>query len=258
MPLEDDFCDIIRKARTGQGLGIAEVGSAAGLAVLRLEALEAGQMPSAGEVERLAQVLFLRGGQLREIALGIAEPPPAAAVPDFAVTAVYAADVGGFAYAVRRGEDGFLVDCGGYVPQLLAALGGRPKGVLLTHGHRDHVAGLGELPEGVPVYAHPELSRRIPGARPLLDNETVLGLRASYAPGHSPDMLALIGDGLAFVGDTIFAGSLGRSDTAESYPVLLATARRILSLPRHTKLFCGHGPVTTVGWEREHNAFPVV
>jgi glyoxylase-like metal-dependent hydrolase (beta-lactamase superfamily II) len=129
--------------------------------------------------------------------------------------------------------------------------------VLITHGHHDHVGGLGTLPPGVEVYAHPELSRRIPGSRPLENGERVAGLDVMYAPGHSLDMLAFLGDGLAFVGDTIFAGSLGRADSARNYPVLLETARRILAAPDDTVLYCGHGPVTSVAWEREHNAFPV-
>ncbi len=257
MPLEDDFCDIIRKARTGQGLGIAEVASSAGLAPLRLEALEAGQMPSAAEVDRLAKVLALRSLQLRAIATGGAMPPPVAIARGFSVTAVFAADVGAFAYAVRGPLGAFLVDCGGAVAELLEALGTLPEAVLLTHGHRDHVAGLGALPRGVPVYAHPALSARIPGGRPLRDGERLFGLLASYAPGHSPDMMAFAGDGLAFVGDTIFAGSLGRADAVASYPVLLETAKGLLRLPGDTRLFCGHGPVTTVAWEREHNAFPI-
>ncbi len=257
MPLEDDFCDIIRKARWGRGLGITDVASSAGIAPLRLEALEAGQMPSAGEVDRIAEVLSLRSAQLRAIATGSAAPWVASKVPGFSVTAVFAADVGAFAYAVRGPLGAFLVDCGGGVAELLDALGTPPDAVLLTHGHRDHMAGLTALPHGVPVYAHPWLSGRIPGARALQDGETLFGLKASYAPGHSPDMLAFTGDGLAFVGDTIFAGSLGRADAVASYPVLLETARRILALPEDTRLFCGHGPVTTVAWERDHNAFPV-
>ena len=257
MPLEDDFCDIIRKARTGQDIRLAEAASRAGIPALRLQALEAGQMPTSGEAERLAQVLSLRRGQLRAIATGRTMPPPAGQAAGFAVTPVFAADVGGFAYAVHGPAGRLLVDCGGHVPQLLAALKGVPEGVLLTHGHHDHVAGLPALPQGVPVYAHPELSRQIPGARPLADGEMVLGFTAMYAPGHSPDMLALVAEGLAFVGDTLFAGSLGRASAPASYPALLESARRILSLPPGTLLFCGHGPVTTVAWEREHNAFPV-
>lgn len=257
MPLEDDFCDIIRKARWGQGLSIADTASAAGIGDLRLQALESGQLPGAAEVDRLAGVLSLRAGPLRAIATGSAEPPPVATASPYRVQAVFAHDVGAFAYAVHGPEGDFLVDCGGAVEDLLRSLGREPDGVLVTHGHHDHVGGLGALPAGVTVYAHPELAGRIPGAQPLEDGATVFGLTVRHAPGHSGDMLAFVGEGAAFVGDTIFAGSLGRAETPESYPVLLETARRLLSAPDDTRLFCGHGPVTTVGWERGHNAFPI-
>ena len=257
MPFEDDFCDIIRKARSGHGLSIEAVAAAAGIADLRLQALETGQLPALGEVERLAQVLQLRQAPLRDIATGRAEPPAVSPPRALAVTPVFAADVGAFAYAVRSAHGRIIVDCGGGVPQLLHALGGVAEAVLLTHGHHDHVAGLGGIALGVPVFAHPDLSRRIPGARPLADGETVFGLTATYAPGHSPDMLAFHAGGVAFVGDTIFAGSLGRSSSSVAYPVLLESARRILALAPETVVYCGHGPATTVAWERVHNAFPV-
>ncbi len=257
MTFEDDFCDIIRKARSGHGLSIETVAADAGIPALRLQALETGQLPASGEVERLAQVLHLRQAPLRDIATGRVEPPSVTPPRAMAVTSVFAADVGAFAYAVRSTYGRIIVDCGGGVSQLLRALGGAAEAVLLTHGHSDHVAGLGDMPQGVPVFAHPELSRRLPGARPLADGETVFGLAAMHAPGHSPDMLAFHADGVAFVGDTIFAGSLGRASSSGAYQDLLASARRILALAPETVVYCGHGPATTVAWERVHNAFPV-
>lgn len=257
MALEDDFCDIVRKARFGQDLAIAEVAQRTGISALRLQALEEGQMPAAAEVERLADALSLRAEPLRAIATGNAHPPAPASIPGFDVKSVFAQDVGAFAYAVRSDAGNLLIDCGGGLGELLAALGGSLDGVLLTHGHRDHVAALRDLPRGVPVFAHPELCRYIRGLTALRDGEEVLGLTAIYAPGHSPDMLAFVADGLAFVGDTIFAGSLGRAASPESYSLLLQSARRILALPPVTQIFCGHGPASRIDWEREHNAFPV-
>ncbi|EQD80239.1 metallo-beta-lactamase domain protein, partial [mine drainage metagenome] len=107
------------------------------------------------------------------------------------------------------------------------------------------------------VLAHPDLAARLPGVRPLHDGEEAYGLLARYAPGHSADMLTLVGDGFAFVGDTMFAGSLGRAMNPAAYPDLLASAREIIALPETTLLFAGHGPVTNVGMERAHNAFSV-
>ena len=257
MPLEDDFCDVVRKARFGLGLAPNEVAERAGLLPLRLEALEAGQTASAAEAERLAAALGLRAAPLRDLALGRWSPAPVRCSGEAEVTPVFAPDVGAFAYAVRSAEGPVLVDCGGAVRELLAALGAQPRAVLLTHGHHDHVGGLEALPPGTSVYAHPELAATIPAAHPLLDGQTVCGLRAMYSPGHSADMLCFEGFGAAFTGDTVFAGSLGRARSAAAYPVLLESARRILALPPETALFCGHGPASRVAWEREHNAFPV-
>lgn len=82
-------------------------------------------------------------------------------------------------------------------------------------------------------------------------------MRVFHTPGHTPGGICLFGEGVAFVGDTLFAGSVGRTDLpGGSYEVLLASIRsRLLSLPDETAVYPGHGSPTTIGEERVHNPF---
>ncbi len=251
--LEDDFCDIVRKARFGLSLAAEDAARRAGIDPARLAELEGGAEPTEEEARRLGEVLSLRGQALQAIAAGSYTPPEVAQrFGDFRVTPVFAEDVGAFCYAVSSPFGKFAVDAGGGAGRIRAALQGSPEAVLLTHGHRDHIAALPAF--GAPAYAHPALAAEVRGT-PLGDGEEIRGLQVLHCPGHSPDMLTFSGPGFAFVGDTLFAGSLGRARTPADYEALLQSARRILSLPPETALFSGHGPPTTVGAEREHNAF---
>jgi len=153
--------------------------------------------------------------------------------------------------------------------------------IVATHAHFDHVGGVRDLRAatdapflildaeretlataavraelfGVPIPPPP------PPDRWLRDGDVVavdeLRFRVVHAPGHSPGHLLLVTDGAAFVGDVVFAGSVGRTDLpGGDTPTLLDTlARTILPLPDPTVLYPGHGPPTTVGRERRENPF---
>ncbi|HUF27818.1 MAG TPA: MBL fold metallo-hydrolase, partial [Gemmatimonadaceae bacterium] len=77
-----------------------------------------------------------------------------------------------------------------------------------------------------------------------------------HTPGHAPGLVVIHGHGVAFVGDLVFAGSIGRTDLpladARSMAVSL---ERVSTLPDATVLYPGHGPATTLGRERESNPF---
>jgi hydroxyacylglutathione hydrolase len=155
------------------------------------------------------------------------------------------------------------------------------RAILLTHTDLDHIAGLHELRQAfgdVPIAVHEAERDVVEKGKPLrrefgplatqLDNivalregETFLagslGFEVLHTPGHSPGGVTLKIDGYLFTGDALFAGSVGRSDFANSDgPALIDGIRKkLLSLPDDTIVYSGHGPATTIGRERRMNPF---
>jgi glyoxylase-like metal-dependent hydrolase (beta-lactamase superfamily II) len=97
--------------------------------------------------------------------------------------------------------------------------------------------------------------------RALADGDAIefgnLKLTVLHTPGHSPGGIALHGEGCVFVGDTLFSGSIGRTDLpGGDYDTLIRSVReKLFALPEDTRVFCGHGPETTIGREKKHNPF---
>jgi hydroxyacylglutathione hydrolase len=179
---------------------------------------------------------------------------------------------------------GILVDPGAATAQALAEAkrhGVAIESIVLTHAHIDHVEGLAlaKAETDAPIWLHPddtELYRAAPmqaqwfGLRmdplppvdhPLVPGETVrfgeCELAVRFAPGHAPGHVILVGDGVAVVGDVIFAGSIGRTDLpgGDLATLMRSIREQVLTLPDATTLHTGHGPDTTVGHERVSNPF---
>ena len=169
----------------------------------------------------------------------------------------------------------------GLILRRITEAGVRPVAIWVTHAHLDHVMGVPRLRRetGAPIYLHPadrELYDHViqqglafgirveslpPPDREFVPGETVrvgtVGFTVRHAPGHSPGSVCLVGDGVVFTGDVLFAGSIGRTDLpgADFDTLIRSIERELLVLPDSTMVYSGHGPETTVGRERGTNPF---
>ena len=170
--------------------------------------------------------------------------------------------------------DGCIVIDPGYEPETVlaevTALGKSVVGILLTHGHFDHVGGVRWLAAETdcPVYLHRnELS--LPESftdGPLVYTQTYdegdvlelagLSVKVLHTPGHTPGSVCLIGEDVIFSGDTLFMDSCGRTDfPGGSGTEMRKSLRRLADLPGDYKVLPGHGPATQLSEERKYNPY---
>ncbi len=181
-------------------------------------------------------------------------------------------------------KDAVVIDPGGdgdYIIKEIAAHQLTVKAVLLTHGHADHIMALEKVRSyvNVPVLMHQADAAMLANANKNLSffvgeaitcdaaeqfvtdaEQVVLGALAftvHHTPGHTPGGCCYQFGLDVFCGDTIFSESIGRTDLpGGSYQQLLESIHtKLLRLPDETSLYPGHGPKTTVGWERRMNPF---
>jgi hydroxyacylglutathione hydrolase len=168
-------------------------------------------------------------------------------------------------YLIEWESGTLLVDPAEDSPALHALIADRRiDKVILTHGHFDHVGGAWAVKDTI-VTIHPEdlpfVDEAFPGHGPiegtLLEGETILsGVQILHLPGHSPGSIALRIDDALFVGDVLFAGSIGRTDLpGGSSSAMSESLRRLVSLPGDYDVYPGHGEATTLACERAINPY---
>jgi len=193
-------------------------------------------------------------------------------------------------YVLRKSDadrDCIIIDTGlqaGGLVDFLETNKLNPLAVVLTHGHADHIAGAALLREkypGIKVYIHKldagmlmESERNLSvlagirfstdPADLLVDEPDVIelaGIRLEvlHTPGHTPGGICLYSkdDGVAFVGDTLFAESVGRTDFpgGSSTQIIRSIKKKILVLPGETICYTGHGPSTSIAKEKVYNPY---
>jgi len=269
--LEDEFGDIIQKARRGLGLELAELAARTGIPARRLQQFENYEAePSEREVSLLAAALELKADALFEIARGWIPAPVNLGALRRAVVRQIAVPFGGYSsncYIIGCKKTGLaaVVDPGGSSCDIAALLDAhklRLAAVLLTHGDADHTAGIGELlgrTEVVKVICHASERVAVQHEANEDGDELAIGhlvVKLIYTPGHTPGSACYLADAVCFTGDTLFAGSLGGATRYPGgYRDILRSAARLMALPDDTILLPGHGPATTVAEEKEHNPF---
>jgi hydroxyacylglutathione hydrolase len=197
------------------------------------------------------------------------------AVGPFQANAYLLADeTAGVAVLIDPGEEGARL------VRLVAERQLRLEAIWLTHAHVDHVGGIAAVKRAldVPIHLHSldrpmydrteELGRMFglrveqppPPDAELSDGQELslgaLRFAVMHTPGHAPGHVVLHGHGVAFVGDCLFAGSVGRTDLPLCNGNDLARSlERISSLPGETVIYPGHGAASTIERERVENPF---
>ena len=266
IPLEDNFSDIIGKAQRGLRLSDTELAEKARVSSQTIRKLRNGDYDELALL-RLAPVLGLAGRVLCDLATGSWRPDPP---ENFDGLAQFNTDYSGMAvnsYLVWNTEskEAVAFDTGADSRNMLKLATKENlsiKLILLTHAHEDHVADLPRLREetGAQVFAPDR--EPVPGATPITGGKKFragkLDIESRLTWGHSPGGMTFVIKGLAapvaIVGDSIFAGSMGGGNVSYEDAVQ-NNLQKILTLPNETILCPGHGPMTTVSEEKQHNAF---
>lgn len=265
MHLEDNFEDVLGKALRGQKLSPATAARQAGLSAGQVASLLAGEFE---ESSARALASFLRLSPAALVALARGEHHPEVACPPSVVVATTPfghMTVNAYILWDRESRDAAIFDTGAEAAPLLEAvtrLELNPVAIFLTHSHADHVHTLAELKRELAVEAWSSEFEPVRGTNTFrpgdLFNAGLHFIRTRLTPGHSPGGTTFLIEGpvvkAAIVGDALFAGSVG--GIHNGYDETLGTIRReILSLPESTILCPGHGPLTTVAFEKSGNPF---
>ena len=189
-----------------------------------------------------------------------------------------------FIFGCKQTKEAVVIDPGGDADRILLALSDsnlKVKYIINTHGHFDHVSGnekmktatdakilihpldapmLGMLSTNAAIFGI-SVENSPPCDKTIEEGETVsfgnITLDVIHTPGHTPGGISLHTDDIVFVGDTLFAGSIGRTDfPGGDFDTLIASIQnKLFKMEDDVRVFSGHGPETSIGKEKRYNPF---
>ena len=265
IPLEDNFTDIIGKAQRGLGISDSQLAEKSGASAETIRRLHDGKFDRATS-DRIAPILQLSADALAKLAQNEFRPDEIHldGLAQFN-TPYHDMQVNAYLVWDPASKEAVAFDSGANCSAMLEHA--RKHGltirlILLTHAHPDHVADLDRLADatGAPVYLSSR--EKASGAQAFEEGRTFtvgqLEIESRLTWGHSPGGMTFVVKGLdrpvAIVGDSLFAGSMGGGNVSYRDAVQ-NNLEEILILPNETVLCPGHGPLTTVGEEKQHNPF---
>jgi len=265
IPLEDSFTDILGKTQRGLKLGDDALSRTAGITTEELARAKNGEVNDA-VLLKLAATLGLGPSRLVDSARKTWFPQPVqvAGLAQFN-TPYEDMTVNSYLAWHPQGREAAAFDTGADARPMLdfaSANGLQIKLILLTHIHTDHILRLDELKAATGAPAKVSALDPTPGAEPFALPQSFkvggLVIEARLTSGHAAGGMTYVIAGLerpvAIVGDALFAGSMGGG--LVSFADALANNRKqIFALPDDTVICAGHGPLTTVGEEKNHNPF---
>lgn len=264
--LEDNFADIISKAQSGLRMTDTQLAEKARVNSQTLRKMREGHFDEL-TVLRVAPVLHLAARPLCELATGRWHPKKVDAIDGFAAFTTQYHDMGVNSYLVwdEASKEAAAFDTGAEIGGMLRLAAKKNlsiKLILLTHAHPDHIAALAELQSKTGAPAYVSSREAIAEAESIEEGKHFrlgkIDIDTRLTWGHSLGGMTYVVNGLAqklaIAGDSIFAGSMGGG--AVSYEdAVRNNLEKILTLPDETIICPGHGPMTTVGEEKEHNPF---
>lgn len=189
-----------------------------------------------------------------------------------------------FIFGCNKTKEAVVIDPGGDADRILLSLADselKVKYIINTHGHFDHVCGNGKMKDatGADILIHPldapmlgmlssnaavfgiSVENSPPCDQTIEEGETIsfgnISLKVLHTPGHTPGGISLYTDGIVFVGDTLFAGSIGRTDfPGGDFDTLISSIKtKLFDMEDDMRVLSGHGPETSIGSEKRFNPF---